>query len=124
MRLPFAGEASAPFRFRSEPQPEVRCCSVSTVFGTANSNGNASIYAAGGFRYLSDFYTLTLYAVLVVSPDHPCSMFVPSELCEDRGRRVSWVKDVRHSLDYASDVVRACQERGVTDGKAGGGRMG
>ena len=89
------------------------------VFGTANSNGNASIYAAGGFRYLSDFYTLTLYAVLVVSPDHPCSMFVPSELCEDRGRRVSWVKDVRHSLDYASDVVRACRERGITDGKVG-----
>jgi|SRR5208282_1696690 len=89
------------------------------VIGTANSNGNAAVYGAGTFRYLSDFYIMTLYGVLVICPPHDPAMFVPTELSRERGTRVSWVKDVRHSLDYGADVAGFLEECEITDGKVG-----
>ncbi len=89
------------------------------TMGGPNPNGNASLYSAGTFSYLSDFFTMTLNALLVVPIDRPAVMLVPTDLAEDRARRVAWVKDVRHSLDYAGDIGKCLDDLGISSGKIG-----
>jgi Xaa-Pro aminopeptidase len=87
------------------------------VIGNTSVNGSAS-FSTGSFRYLSNFYIMSLCGVLVFLQNEAPIMLVPSELSREKATRVSCVSDVRHSLDY-SDVARILEERGMTHGKVG-----
>jgi Xaa-Pro aminopeptidase len=91
---------------------------VLLVVGNNHATGNPS-FATGSFRYLTDFFIISLYGMLVFFRETNPVMLVPMELQEVYAKKYSWIDDVRTSFDYAEAVVQLLEDRGLTHGKVG-----
>jgi Xaa-Pro aminopeptidase len=91
---------------------------VLLVVGNNHATGNPS-FATGSFRYLTDFFIISLYGMLVFFREGNPVMLVPMELQEIYAKKYSWIDDVRTSFDYAEAVAQLLENKGLTHGRVG-----
>lgn len=73
----------------------------------------------GGFRYLTDFYMIFDYGLLLFFVESDPVMWVGSDLTRYHAGKYSWIKDVRASSRYAQEVVNVVKEREKAKGRLG-----
>lgn len=84
--------------------------------------GNAGIGGStgpGNFRYLTDFFVIFDYSLLLFFAESEPVMLVGSSLSRYHALKKSWIDDVRESSHYELDVMNAVKERGGPKGKLG-----
>ncbi len=86
------------------------------VIGNQNIGGNAG---SGSFRYLTDFFIIYQYGVLLFFQKDDPVMLVSSELQRDWGKKHSWVDDVRQSSNYPEDAAALIRDRKLTRARIG-----
>jgi len=74
------------------------------VVGNGHATGSP-LLAPGSFRYLSDFFVMTLYGILVFFKEDKPIMLLPGELQKIYADKYSWIDDVRVSSNYAETIV-------------------
>ena len=88
------------------------------VVGNGHATGNP-FFASGSFRYLADFFIMTLYGMIVFFREGDPVMLLPGELQEIYAKKYSWIEDVRVSSNYAETVAQLLEEKGLLRGKVG-----
>ena len=73
----------------------------------------------GSFRYLTDFYIIFDYGLLLFFAESDPVMWVGSDLTQYHAGKYSWIKDVRASNRYAQEVVKVVKEREKAKGRLG-----
>jgi Xaa-Pro aminopeptidase len=84
--------------------------------------GNTAIggpLSSGNFCYLTDFFMISNYGLLLFSAESDPVMWVGNEITEYQALKNSWISDVRVSNCYAPDVVKVVKERERTNGRLG-----
>jgi len=71
----------------------------------------------GSFRYLTDFFIIFNWGLVLFFPEGDPVMLVTSELQRFWALKHSWINDVRFSMNYVPDVIAIVKER--TQGKSG-----
>jgi len=91
---------------------------VSALLAIGNQNIGGSA-GTGNFRYLTDFFIIYQYGVLLFFREGPPTLLVSSELQRDWANKYSWVEDVRACSDYPEVVARLIKEKGLKQTKIG-----
>jgi Xaa-Pro aminopeptidase len=90
--------------------------SALVAIGNQNIGGSAG---TGNFRYLTDFFIIYQYAVLLFFREGTPILLVSSELQRDWAKKYSWIEDVRACSDYPEIIARLLNDRGLGQTKIG-----
>ena len=88
------------------------------VIGNGHATGSP-LFATGSFRYLTDFFIMTLYGILVLFREDKPVMLLPGDLQKIYADKYSWIDDVRVSSNYAESIVALLTQKGIQRGKVG-----
>ena len=86
------------------------------VMGNQNMGGSTE---TGSFRYLTDFYVIARYAVLLFFRTGEPILLLSSDSLSYWARRYSWIEDTRSSEDYPQTMAHIIEEKKLSAGKLG-----
>lgn len=89
------------------------------AFLVAGNNCVGGATGTGSFRYLTDYFVIFYYGLLVFFRDEDPILLVGSELQHVYAKKYSWVQDIRVSSDLAEAAAGLLADRGLTAGKVG-----
>ena len=83
------------------------------------NSGIGGTSGPGSFRYLTDFYMIFDYGLLLFFAESDPVMWVGSDLTQYHAGKYSWIKDVRVNSRSAQEVVKVVKQREKAKGKLG-----
>jgi len=89
------------------------------AFVVVGNNCVGGTTGTGSFRYLTDYFMIFSYGLLIFFRTEDPTLFVGSDLQHVWASRYSWIHDIRVSPDLAQLAARLLAEKGLTRGKIG-----
>jgi Xaa-Pro aminopeptidase len=89
------------------------------AFLVVGNNCRGGGTGTGSFRYLTDYFMIYYYGLLLFLRDEDPILLIGSELQHFWAKKYSWIRDIRVSPDLATSAAQILLEKGLMQGKIG-----